>query len=209
MGKVCRAVWDAAKQKVKDYIDWRDRTADKMDATIYGISEEAAREHIRPLRRDAINQITAADAAVGVGGLANLGSRKGLTLASKADELGDAVLATQSVPRLRFPSDPNQLTKQLGVKPKITTTPDGTVRMRWEPNANTRIRYESHPHGLKPGDPGFNPRHHGPHYHIETKPDGISWNKAKKTDQITKSKPDGYTPGSGTGFVPDEPYPGQ
>jgi len=79
--------------------------------------------------------------------------------------------------------------------------------MRWEPNPNTRIRYESHPHGLSPGDPGFNPRHHGAHYHVETKPPGMSWNKAKKKGAIKKSEPPGYTKGSGTGFLPGEDFP--
>jgi hypothetical protein len=81
--------------------------------------------------------------------------------------------------------------------------------MVWEPNANTRIRYESHPEGLKPGDPGFNPRHHGEHYHVETKPDGLSWGQAERQGKITKVKPEDYTPGSGTGFVPGEPFPGK
>lgn len=101
------------------------------------------------------------------------------------------------------------MTDALGVPPKkVGTTPDGTPRTTWEPNSNTRIRHESHPHGLKPGDPGYNPRHHGEHFHVETKPDGMSWSKAKKTGNVTKAKPDGYTPGSGTGFLPGENFPG-
>jgi hypothetical protein len=108
-----------------------------------------------------------------------------------------------------FPSDPNDLTKQLGVPPsKVTTTPDGTARMLWEPNSNTRIRYESHPEGLTPSDPGFNARHHGEHYHVEMKPDGMTWGQAQRRGLITKGYPDGYTPGSGTGFLPNEPFPG-
>jgi hypothetical protein len=108
-----------------------------------------------------------------------------------------------------FPARPDDLTEQLGVQPtKVTMTKDGTVRIEWEPSANTRIRYESHPEGLKPGDPGYNPRHHGEHYHVEIKPDGISWNQAKKKGLIVKIKPRGYTPGSGTGFLPNEPFPG-
>jgi len=104
----------------------------------------------------------------------------------------------------RFPDDPNDLTKQLGVEPKVGTTPDGTVRMTWQPNENTKIRFESHPEGLVPGDPGFNPRHHGPHYHVETRPPGQSWSQRK-----TKAHPPGYTPGSGTGFLPGESFPGK
>lgn len=109
-----------------------------------------------------------------------------------------------------FPKSPDEMTKTLGVEPsKVGTTPDGTQRVVWEPNANTRIRFESHPEGLSPNDPGFNPRHHGEHYHIEMKPDGMSWNQANKQGLITKAKPDGYLPGQGTGFVPGEPFPGQ
>ncbi len=108
-----------------------------------------------------------------------------------------------------FPSDPKEMTSKLGLPPsKVGKTPDGTTRVVWEPNPNTKIRYESHPHGLKPGDQGFNPRHHGPHYHVETKPAGMSWSKANKSNQVTKAKPPGYTPGGGTGFLPGEKFPG-
>jgi hypothetical protein len=111
---------------------------------------------------------------------------------------------------LTFPSNPHEFTQLLGVQPtKITTTKDGTVRMIWEPNSNTRIRYESHPEGLKPGDPGFNPRHHGQHYHIEIKPDGMSWSQAERKGLIRKIVPVGYVKGQGTGFLPGEPLPGQ
>lgn len=113
-------------------------------------------------------------------------------------------------PKLTFPTDPNEFAKQLGVPPaKVSRTQDGTVRMVWEPNSNTRIRYESHPEGLKPGDPGFNPRHHGEHYHIETKPDGLSWGQADRRGLIQKVIPEGYVRGEGTGFLPGEPLPGQ
>jgi hypothetical protein len=81
----------------------------------------------------------------------------------------------------RFPANPNQMTEQLGVPPtRVGTTPDGTPRVVWEPNANTRIRFKSHPDGLSPGDPGFNPRHHGPHYHVKIKPDGLTWGQANR-----------------------------
>ena len=62
--------------------------------------------------------------------------------------------------------------------------------------------------GLKSGDKGFNPRHHGEHYHVETKPNGMSWSKAAKSGEIVKAKPEEYTPGSGTGFIPGEKFPG-
>lgn len=114
------------------------------------------------------------------------------------------------VPFNSFPKTPDEMTKALGVEPsKVSLTPDGTTRIVWEPNANTRIRYESHPEGLKPGDVGFNPRHHGEHYHVEIKPDGSSWGQANRKGLIDKVQPDGYTPGSGTGFLPGEKFPGK
>ena len=104
-----------------------------------------------------------------------------------------------------FPENPNDLSKIVGVDPKITTTQHGTTRMVWEPNSNTRIRYESHP-----GDSGtFNPRHHGEHYHIEIKPDNLTWNQAKRQNAIQKVKPEDYQVGHGTGFLPGEKHPGQ
>lgn len=52
----------------------------------------------------------------------------------------------------------------------------------------------------------FNPRHHGLHYHIETRRNpSLSWNNSKN---ILKIKPKGYTPGSGTGFLPGKLFPG-
>lgn len=86
----------------------------------------------------------------------------------------------------------------------MSTTQHGTQLIVWEPNQNTRIRYESHP-----GDSGlFNPRHHGEHYHVEVNPDNMTWNQAKKQGKITKVRPEGYQPGHGTGFVPGENFPG-
>jgi len=34
---------------------------------------------------------------------------------------------------------------------KVSVTRDGTTRMVWEPNSDTRIRFESHPEGMNPG----------------------------------------------------------
>lgn len=56
----------------------------------------------------------------------------------------------------------------------------------WGTNADTRVRFESHPEGLKSGDSGFNPRHHGEHFHVEIKPNGVSWNNACKNGLIIK-----------------------
>lgn len=168
------------------------------------------------------------DALLGVGGAA------AATLAARAGTLGlpgpqnrpfaeaqrsaaptaPAPPRSQPVPsevaRLPFraiPGTPEEMTRLVGTPSKVGATPDGTRRLVWEPDADTRIRFESHPDGLKPGDPGFNPRHHGEHYHIELKPSGLSWNKAGKQGQIVKVEPGGYSKGDGTGFLPGERLP--
>ncbi|TDO98871.1 RHS repeat-associated core domain-containing protein [Marinomonas balearica] len=107
-----------------------------------------------------------------------------------------------------FPETADEMSVLIGSPKKVGTTPDGTLRTIWTPNSSTKIRHESHPHGLKPGDPGYNPRHHGKHFHVETKPHDMSWSQAKKQGQILKSKPEGYTLGSGTGFLSGEIFPG-
>ncbi len=107
-----------------------------------------------------------------------------------------------------FPKTADEMSSLIGPPKKVGTTPDGTVRTTWTPNSSTKIRHESHPHGLKPGDAGYNPRHHGEHFHVETKPHNMSWSQARKQGQILKSKPEGYTPGSGTGFLSGENFPG-
>lgn len=108
--------------------------------------------------------------------------------AQRAAELEKKLVAEQL--NWKFPADPDDFSDILGVpSSKVSTTNDGTTRMIWEPNPNTRIRYESHPEGLTANDPGFNPRHHGEHYHIEVKPDGASWNQDKKKGLIQKVKP--------------------
>jgi hypothetical protein len=110
----------------------------------------------------------------------------------------------------KFPSERAKMTELLGVEPKkVSVTADGTSRVVWEPNSNTRIRYESHPDGLRPNDAGFNPRHHGEHYHVELKPSNLSWNQANKQGLITKAKPEDYVLGNGTGFLPGEAFPGK
>ncbi len=107
--------------------------------------------------------------------------------------------------RTIFPATADEMTARLGVDPvKVGTTPDATPRVTWEPDPLTRIRMESHPGGLSPGDPGFNPRHHDTHYHVEHRPtDTTGWNNPA----VTKDHPPGYTPGSGTGFLPGERFP--
>ncbi|WP_223527521.1 RHS repeat-associated core domain-containing protein [Pseudomonas sp. BF-B-26] len=119
---------------------------------------------------------------------------------AKVDEGGPEVPSA----RTHFPSDPHELTEALGVEPVISTTQHGTRRMLWEPNSNTRIRFESHP-----GDSGpHNPRHHGEHFHIEVKPHLLSWGQAKKHKAITKVKPQDYKLGGGSGFTSGEKHPG-
>jgi hypothetical protein len=111
----------------------------------------------------------------------------------------------RSVATNSFPSTADELTGRLGVDPVRSMTKDGTPRFRWEPNERTRITMESHPEGLRPGDVGFNPRHHGEHFHVQTRPTATTgWNNPA----VTKVHPPGYTPGSGTGFLPGEAFPG-
>jgi hypothetical protein len=104
-----------------------------------------------------------------------------------------------------FPATPDEMTSRLGVSPSYTgVTLDGTPRVRWEPAPTRRITMESHPEGLSPGDAGFNPRHHGTHYHVQERPTPTTgWNNAA----VNKLHPPGYTPGSGTGFLPGERFP--
>ncbi|MHC1748051.1 MAG: hypothetical protein AB9856_06625 [Cellulosilyticaceae bacterium] len=46
----------------------------------------------------------------------------------------------------------------------------------------------------------YNPRHHGQHYHVEYKIDpSKSWNNK---NNVQNAYPQGYTKGSGTGFLP-------
>lgn len=68
---------------------------------------------------------------------------------------------------------------------------------------NLRIRPEQH--ALKPGE-SYSPRHHGQHYHVETRYDtSKSWDKK---GNIFKIRPDDYQHGNGTGFLPGEKFPG-
>lgn len=68
-----------------------------------------------------------------------------------------------------------------------------------------RCKIRPEQHLLKPGDT-YNIRHHGQHYHIEIRRDPtVSWNN---NNNIIKIKPENYYPGSGTGFLPGELFPG-
>ncbi|MDQ3200967.1 MAG: RHS repeat protein, partial [Pseudomonadota bacterium] len=63
------------------------------------------------------------------------------TAGAKVDE-GEAALPNAYT---HFPDDPNELTEALGVQPKVSLTQHGSQRMAWRPNADTIIRFESHP----------------------------------------------------------------
>jgi hypothetical protein len=92
----------------------------------------------------------------------------------------------------RFPKNPSELLRELQRDRKgIIYTSD-----------NLRIRPEKH--SIKPGDI-FSPRHHGQHYHIETRRDP---NKSWNNKNIEIVKPKNYKEGSGSGFLPDEYFPG-
>ncbi len=68
-----------------------------------------------------------------------------------------------------------------------------------------RVRIRPEQHSLKPGET-YAPRHHGQHYHVETRADpSKSWNNK---NNVTKIKPDNYQVGHGTGFLPGEKFPG-
>ena len=99
-------------------------------------------------------------------------------------------------PKDKFPDDPADFLPDVPHKVK----PNGNRVI--QPSENLRIRAEQHP--LKPGET-FNARHHGQHYHVETRVDpNKSWNNKKN---VTKVKPPGYQPGDGTGFLPGEEFP--
>lgn len=91
-----------------------------------------------------------------------------------------------------FPENPNALLKELPRNSK------GHIF----PCENLRIRPEKH--AFDPGDI-FNPRHHNQHYHVDILKKGGSWNNP---NHVRKIKPNGYSSGDGTGFLPGEFFPG-
>jgi filamentous hemagglutinin len=106
---------------------------------------------------------------------------------------GSKAVATQS-----FPKNPADLLPDV---PHVVKANGNRVI---QPSENLRIRAEQHP--LHAGET-FNPRHHGQHYHVERRIDpNKSWNNGKNVEKL---KPEGYTPGEGTGFLPGEPFPGK
>ena len=100
-----------------------------------------------------------------------------------------------------FPENPDDLMPEIS-REKIVKA-NGTISQTIQTSDSVRIRAEQHP--LLEGET-YNPRHHGVHYHVEYKVDSSkSWNNK---NNVVKVHPDGYTPGSGTGFVPGEKFPG-
>jgi RHS repeat-associated protein len=109
----------------------------------------------------------------------------------KLGRTGEAIKACPM--RGRFPSNPDDLL------PELPRNAKGQIF----PSDNIRIRPEQHP--VKAGET-YNPRHHGQHYHVDQRLDpNRSWG-AK--GNVIKIKPQGYTPGDGTGFLPGEEFPG-
>lgn len=83
------------------------------------------------------------------------------------------------------------------------TKSNGTISQTINTSDHVRIRAEQHQ--LLPGET-YNPRHHGVHYHVEYTIDASkSWNNK---NNVIKFHPNGYTPGSGSGFLPGETFPG-
>lgn len=82
------------------------------------------------------------------------------------------------------------------------TKPNGTTSQIIYTSDSVRIRAEQYP--LLPGET-YNPRHHGVHYHVEYKVDSAkSWNNK---NNVKKCYPNGYTHGTGSGFIPGEAFP--
>jgi hypothetical protein len=96
-------------------------------------------------------------------------------------------------PEWKFPENPADFL------PNLTRDAKGHIY----PSSNMRIRPEKHP--LESGE-FFKPRHHGQHYHVESRLDpSKSWNKKGNT---YKMYPQNYIPGEGSGFLPGEWFPG-
>jgi hypothetical protein len=98
-----------------------------------------------------------------------------------------------------FPSTPEEFDAMMGFEG--VRSGNASNKVTWEfAEGNWRVRYEEHP--LQPGE-DFNPRHHGPHWHVDFRPPGAGWGNPA-AGQIERP---GYVPGSGHGFVPGEPLP--
>lgn len=94
---------------------------------------------------------------------------------------------------LKFPENPEDLLSELPRDPR------GNIKTA----DNVSIRPEKH--DMKPGET-YNPRHHGQHYHVETRrdPSKSNW----KSENVEIIIPHNYYDGMGTGFLPVEVFPG-
>jgi hypothetical protein len=71
--------------------------------------------------------------------------------------------------------------------------------------ASDKIRIKPEKHSIQSTDM-YNPRHHDQHYHVEVRLDtSRSWNRKESNYYL---KPNDYSKGSGTGFLPGENFPG-
>lgn len=126
---------------------------------------------------------------------ASSGKKEAAQAATKTAE--ESALKGGTASKNVFPSNPKEFLNDV----PSTTTPRGNIK--WEPNSNTRVQY--HPGDeVKVGEI-YNPRHHDPHYHVEIRQDpSKGWNNP---GNVIKMTPDGYTKGSGTGFLPGDKFP--
>ena len=124
--------------------------------------------------------------------------------ASKIARTGYSKLSSDALTQGKkvFPKNSDDLLPEIP-RTRVTKA-NGTTSQIINTSDNLRIRAEKHP--IKPGET-YNPRHHGTHYHVEYRIDTRkSWNNSKN---VRKIYPDGYTKGSGTGFLPGEAFPGR
>lgn len=99
-----------------------------------------------------------------------------------------------------WPKNPDNLNDQLNITPykDDISKKHGTRIVEWRSGV-IRIRFEEHAK-----DPGtYNPRHHGPHYHVWVRQPGRGWRHSDNEKVV----PPGYQRGSGTGFIPGEKIP--
>ncbi|MDF2549696.1 MAG: hemolysin [Chlamydiales bacterium] len=122
---------------------------------------------------------------------AGAGSQNAAAQTSQAGAASAAKGGSGAASKGKFPENPADL------MPDLPRDQKGHIY----PSDNLRIRPEKHP--MQPGET-YNPRHHGQHYHVETRkgPSG-SW----KNDNKVIIKPKDYEPGQGTGFLPGEDFP--
>jgi hypothetical protein len=102
-------------------------------------------------------------------------------------------------PKDCFPATPGEMDDFMGFQGTRSGNPSN--KTTWESaDGLRRYRFEEHP--LKPGEI-YNPRHHGPHFHVDIRPPGVGWSNK----QVGKLYPPGYVNGEGSGFLPGEEIP--